>query len=237
MNVLQIQSQAITLVDQVEDQLLSYLKTNNYKVGDSIPNEMELTAALGVARSVLREALSRLKMLGMIECRPRRGMILREPSLLGSMHRIIDPRILSESTLYDIIGLRIALEVGMADMLLDNITDKDLSELEEIVQMEEALENNEYTLASELNFHVKLYSITGNKTMMEFQQIIHPIMQFIKDKFKEELRPINIRLKEENKMISHVDLLNYLKLKDRNGYKRAIEQHFEVYRIIMKDRK
>mgnify|MGYP003491035046 CR=1 FL=1 len=49
-----------TLVDKVEDQLLTYLRNQNYQVGDLIPNEMELAADLGVARSVLREALSRL---------------------------------------------------------------------------------------------------------------------------------------------------------------------------------
>ena len=60
-------------------------------MGDSIPNEIELSSALGVARSVLREALSRLKMMGMIESRTRRGMILTEPFILGGMKRVVDP--------------------------------------------------------------------------------------------------------------------------------------------------
>ena len=71
MNTLRVHSQTITLVDQVEDRLLNYLKEKDIRTGDSIPNELELAAALGVARSVLREALSRLKMMGMIETRTR----------------------------------------------------------------------------------------------------------------------------------------------------------------------
>ena len=67
MDTLKLHGQAITLVDQVEDNLLTYFRTKDLRAGDAIPNEMELAAALGVARSVLREALSRLKMVGMIE--------------------------------------------------------------------------------------------------------------------------------------------------------------------------
>ena len=122
MDSLKVHSQTITLVDQVEDKLLNYLKEKDLRAGDPIPNELELAAALGVARSVLREALSRLKMMGMIESRTRRGMILREPSILGGMKRVVDPRILSEESLFDILGFRIALEIGMCSDLFRNIT-------------------------------------------------------------------------------------------------------------------
>lgn len=122
MDKLKIYNQNITLVDQVEDKLLNYFKENDLRTGDSIPNELELAAALGVARNVLREALSRLKMMGMVESRTRRGMILTEPSILGGMKRVVDPRILSEESLFDILGFRIALEIGICSDLFRNIT-------------------------------------------------------------------------------------------------------------------
>ena len=100
------------MVDQVEDKLLNYFRSQDLKVGDSIPNEIELSSALGVARSVLREALSRLKMMGMIESRTRRGMILTEPFILGGMKRVVDPRIMSQESLLDLLGFRVALEIG-----------------------------------------------------------------------------------------------------------------------------
>ena len=113
-------------------------------VGDPIPNEVELSTALGVARSVLREALSRLKMMGMIESRTRRGMILAEPSILGGMKRAIDPRILSKNSLLDLLGFRVALEIGISSDIFRRITPKDISELENIVNIGIALGNNEY---------------------------------------------------------------------------------------------
>ena len=225
MNTLRVHSQTITLVDQVEDRLLNYLKEKDIRTGDSIPNELELAAALGVARSVLREALSRLKMMG------------TEPTILGGMKRVVDPRILGEEALFDILGFRIALEIGICSDIFRNITPEDISELEEIVKMGIVFENNEYAPVSEFTFHAKLYEITGNKTISEFQGIIHPVMIFVKNKFKDLLEPINIEMKEQGQIVTHADLLDFLKNRDEFGYRRAIEQHFEVYKRFLNSRK
>lgn len=234
MHNLKINNQPITLVDQVEDRLLSYFKEKDLKAGNAIPNELELANALGVARSVLREALSRLKMMGMIESRTRRGMILTEPSILGGMKRVVDPRILSEESLFDILGFRIALEIGICNDIFRNVTPKDILELEEIVRMGIAFENNEYAPISEFSFHAKLYEITGNKTISEFQEIVHPVMIFVKDKFKDLLEPINIEMKKKKQIVTHADLLGFIKKEDEAGYRNAIEQHFAVYKMFMR---
>ena len=236
MDKLKIYNQSVTLVDQVEDKLLNYFKNNDLRTGDPIPNELELAATLGVARNVLREALSRLKMMGMIESRTRRGMILTEPSILGGMKRVVDPRILSEESLFDILGFRIALEIGICSDLFRNITSEDIAELEEIVKMGVMFENNEYAPVSEFPFHAKLYEITGNRTISEFQGIIHPVMVFVKDKFKDLLEPINIEMKEKGEIVTHEDLLEFIKKKDEEGFRRALEKHFAVYKIFMNNR-
>ncbi len=48
------------------------------KSGDAIPREKELSDTPGVSRSVLREALSLLRMLGLIESRTRQGIVFRK---------------------------------------------------------------------------------------------------------------------------------------------------------------
>lgn len=233
MNTLHTTIKPKTLVDQVEDKLLTYLRAQNYQVGDLIPHEMELATELGVARSVIREALSRLKMIGLIESRTRRGMVLKEPSLLGGMRRIIDPRILSDEALYDILGFRVALELGICHAIFLHITPKDIAELEVIVRRGESTEVNTYSTVSEYAFHSKLYEITGNRTISEFQSIIHPIMQFVKEKFKDYFAPISQELKEQGKIVTHKDLLDLIKQNDEEGFRQALEQHFAVYKIYM----
>ena len=172
----------------------------------------------------------------MIETRTRRGMILSEPSILGGMKRVVDPRILSEDALFDILGFRIALEIGICSDIFRNITPEDIEDLEEIVKVGIMYENNEYAPFSEFTFHTRLYQITGNATIAEFQNIVHPVMTFVKDKFKKYLAPINIQLKEEGQIVTHQDLLSYLKENNEDGYRRALEQHFEVYKIFIRQK-
>ena len=233
---MKIEINQTTLIDQVEDSLLTYFKKNDLRRGDSIPNENNLAAELGVARSVVREALSRLKMMGLIHARPRKGMVLTEPSILGGMKRVIDPRVLSEETILDLLDFRIALEIGISSDIFRKITPKDIEELSEIVKMGIVFENNEYALISESAFHTKLYKITGNKIISEFQEIIHPILVYVKEKFKDYLKPINIEMSKSGKIATHADLLDFIKKGDEKGYRDAIERHFEVYKIFKVNR-
>jgi len=232
MNNLKIESHGLTLVDQVEIKLLEFLKENKINVGDSIPKEQDLAISLGVARSVLREALSRLKMVGMIESRTRRGMILCEPSLLTGLKLAANPYILGEDKVFDILDLRVAIEIGISSDILYHITNEDIKELEQIVKVGEVFENNEYTPTSEFSFHAKLYRISKNNTILEFQEIIHPVMDFVKHKFKDLIAPINIELKSKGLIVTHQDLLELLRDHKEEEFKKAIEKHFAVYKLL-----
>ena len=55
----------------------------------------------------------------------------------------------------------------------------------------EEIEFSEYSTASEYEFHSKLYEITGNSTIIEFQNIIHPVLVFLNERFREHFLPIN----------------------------------------------
>jgi len=237
MQQLKINNQSVTLVDQVEDKLLAYFSENKFHSGSKLPNELQLAEALGVARSVLREALSRLKMMGIIETRTRRGMMLTERTLLGPMKKGLIPNMLSDDTMFDILGFRIALEIGICETIFSNITPKDIQELEEIVKMSEVSENNEYTAISEFAFHSKLYQIAGNKSITEFQNIIRDVMEYIKSRFEELFYNIAVEMKQKAPHVSHKDLLEFLKVGDKEGYRNALEQHFEIYRIFLNRKK
>lgn len=100
------------------------------------------------------------------------------------MKRIIDPRIISESTLFDSLNFSIALEIGISNDLFYYISKEQIKELDIIVKMGKIVSKNEYPLINEYTFHSKLYEITRNKTIIEFQGIIETILTFIKDKFK-----------------------------------------------------
>ena len=230
---LKVKGHKVTLVDQVEQSLIDYFKEQGLRPGDSLPNELELTERLGVARSVVREALSRFKMMGMIETRTKRGLVLTEPSLAWSLKKSINPLLLTEKTLLDLLEFRVVLEIGSTNSIFSNITDEDIKDLEIIVRHGKLIEENRYSPVSEYDFHTRLYEITGNNVIRDFQQIIHPVMEFIKDKRHAYFDFFANELMAKGEAVTHEDLLGYLKRRDREGYDKAIRMHFKLYTDYM----
>jgi DNA-binding FadR family transcriptional regulator len=100
-----------SLVDKVEMNLLNFFEINNLKPGDLIPKEMELSNAMGVSRTVIRESMNRLKTMGIIESIKHKGTIIKSPDFSVLLQKSMIPRILDNSTLKDIFELRLVIEI------------------------------------------------------------------------------------------------------------------------------
>jgi len=235
MNIDNKRLKPITLVDQVEDRIHEYIKINNLTKNDPIPNEKQLASSLNVSRSIIREALSRLRMLGIIESRTRKGMILQEPSIVGNLSKVVNPQLLGAESIYDLLGLRIVLEIGITELIFNNITNKDIQELEDIINVQQSLGENKLTSESELAFHSKLYEISKNQFILNFQKLILPVFSYVIENF-DEFVPFNEKFSKSRKLIKHEDLLNFLKTGDKDGYRDGIIKHFESYIEFIKEK-
>lgn len=208
-----------TMADIVELKLLAFLKKNAFKPGDALPKEIELAEALGVSRNILREALSRLRMLGMVDTKKRRGMVLSSPDILGSLEKVMDPLIIDENTLQDFFELRLTLEMGLADILFIRKTTKDIAELEQIALAEKVRDKNDvaFRIKSEVEFHGKIYRMTGNETMQRFQTMLLPIFGHL----------VAIEKKPAGGKVTHLDLVNLLKTGTREEFRKGMREHLE----------
>lgn len=220
--------QSNTLVDKVEESILEYIKRNKLVPGDTLPNEMELSSELGISRNVLREALSRLRMLGIVQSRTKRGIVIQEPSLLLGFEKVIEPYLLSENAIIEMMGMRIVMEIGLTDFLFQNLTNTDIEGLERIVLSQEAMKYK-MSVEQEAEFHEKIYKITGNNFIVQFQKIIHPIFEFTKLNYDNYFAPVNERLVNEGIYVTHHILFDYIKNRDIEGYRRAIKVHLQTY--------
>ncbi|MCG6190639.1 FadR/GntR family transcriptional regulator [Maribellus maritimus] len=218
-----------TLADQVEEKIIEYIKENHLVPGDSLPNEMQFSEMLGTSRNVVREALSRLRMLGLIQSRTKRGIVVTEPPLLNGFKKVLDPNLLSIKTIKEMMGMRIALEIGIAEFLFANITEKKIEELEQIVSRQQAIGINNLSVEDEMIFHTKIYEIAGNDFILQFNRIMHPVFEFSKQNYESYFQPVNEKLNEKGDIIQHTDLLRFIKNSDKEGYQKAMQKHLKPY--------
>lgn len=214
-----------SLVDKVEANLVGLLQQQKLKVGDSIPKEIELAEALGVSRTVIREALLRLRMMGLIESKKKKGSVITSPDIFGNLSKSMNPHILDPGTLKEVFEIRLVLEIGMADFLFHRITKADIKELKQIVANEPpAAQDHLFNVEHEIAFHGKLYEITGNETMKKFQKMLLPVFDYVHN---------SGLLKKQTALktfVSHKELVEILENgtpeQFRNGMRNHLENHF-----------
>lgn len=214
-----------TLVDKVEARLVELLQERKLNVGDSIPKELELAEMLGVSRTVVREALMRLRLMGLIESKKKKGSVITSPDLFGNMSKSMNPHVLDPGTLKEVFEIRLVLEIGMADFLFHRITKEDITELRKIVESEPPVtQHHLFNVEHEIAFHGKLYEITGNEALKKFQKMLLPVFDYVHNSGVLKKQPL---LKQ---FVSHKELVDILETGTpeafRNGMRNHLENHF-----------
>ena len=212
-----------TMTDVVEEKIRTYFRDKGFAPGDSLPKEIELAEALQVSRNVVREALSRLRMLGMVESKKRRGMVLAEPDVLSGLERLLDPQLLGKEVMKQLFEFRLVLEIGMGDLLFLRRTEADLQLLEAIVQNEYNAVTNAERIECDIQFHGVLYRMTGNETLRRFQKLLVPVFQYIIEK---ESGPDG---QTAVGSVSHAGLLAILRHGDPTSFREAMKKHLDPH--------
>jgi DNA-binding FadR family transcriptional regulator len=219
------------LVDKAEVKMLEFFVKLELKPGDPIPKEVELAESLGVSRTVIRETLTRLKTIDIIESKKHKGTIIKSPNLGNILQKSMIPNILDHATLRDIFELRLALEVGMADLVVHRITERDIEDLTEIVKIEPARTGKVlFDIDHEVRFHGRLYDITGNNTLKQFQSLLLPVFNY-----SIESGLINKPVKYKT-YVSHKGLVEILKKRDPHAFRTAMRKHLENHYLRILDR-
>jgi GntR family transcriptional repressor for pyruvate dehydrogenase complex len=209
---------SLTMADQVENQLLDYIVKRAIKPGDSIPKETELAQGLGVSRNVVREALSRLRMLGLIESRKKRGMILTQPDVMKGLERILHPTILDTEVRKQLFELRLVLEVGLGDLLFQRKTDAQMKKLDSIIERERKATTQIERVRCEVDFHATLYEMAGNDTLKRFQTILMPVFEYVVE-YESKLDHTSTGT------VTHADLVKILYSNNREEFPNAMRKH------------
>ncbi|MCO5241638.1 MAG: GntR family transcriptional regulator [Chitinophagaceae bacterium] len=209
-----------TQVDKIENSLQEYFRNGNFQPGDSIPKEIELSKALNVSRTSIREALSRFKTLGIIESKKNRGMLIKRTDLLYNMQKIVDLNLLDNATWKDIFELRLVLEIGISDLLFLRKTNMDLEKLEKIVMKDEQSKSKIEQKKYDVEFHSLLYEISGNDFIQRFQKMLFPFFNFDND---------SLDVVGTDNNISHRDLLNALKNGTPEEFRNKMRGHLNQY--------
>jgi GntR family transcriptional repressor for pyruvate dehydrogenase complex len=167
-----------TISTEIARRLLTYFLAGSIKPGDRIPSERKLAEALGVGRSVVREALKSLALLGLIEVRQGNGTFLKRADSDLLPEAIEWGLLLGEKRVKDLIEARRHLEVLLAGLAAERRTESDIEALKtELRRMEKAGRNSERVIEADVEFHVHVWSAAGNAVLQQTLTSIRSLLQ------------------------------------------------------------
>ena len=231
-------TQAPLLADEVERTILSIIEQKQLGVGDTVCTELELAELLGVSRNLVREAVARLRGMGIVEKRRNRGIILRQ-TVPGDVLRktmpyfATNPRGLSE-----LLDVRYALEMGAVSLAVRRATDKDVATLKRVADQyrRSALEARGPRKCDHLDvlFHCAILDATHSDLLRDMHHVVYDCFAQAPD--EAEWRKLD-RLSSRE----HLAIARAFERRDADKARSLLEEHLtfllDRYGIDRDDRK
>lgn len=158
------------IYQQIVDQISSMIKERILRPGDRLPAERQLAEEFGVSRAAVREALSALTLMGLLEVRQGDGTYIRTASEEG----LITPMALlvtferDQALGIELLEIRVALEAEAAFLAALRREPDDLALMETALQEMEARASDEQARAqADWRFHLAIAGATGNGLMLQ----------------------------------------------------------------------
>jgi GntR family transcriptional repressor for pyruvate dehydrogenase complex len=214
--------------DQVIDDIKNKIKSGEIKKGDRLPSERELSEALGVSRTSIREAIRALEVIGLVESRRGAGNYIKtnfEDSLFEPLSVMF---MLQESSPREMFDVRESLELQCARLSAKNIQDNELALLAAILDRMYLAENEEESLELDIKFHYLVAKASRNVLLINVLEVISQLMdEFIK-KFRMQI--LYVGNTKESLLEIHENLFRALKSRDEAKVYNAMKEHFNLIR-------
>ncbi|HHV63716.1 MAG TPA: FadR family transcriptional regulator [Peptococcaceae bacterium] len=200
--------------EEIVNQIKQLVIEGQIKPGDKLPSERHLVESFKVSRASIREALSALEIMGVLEVRTGEGAYIRQlqdNSMAVSLTWVLG---MGKASVSELLEFRRMIEVQGVGYAAERATEEELAELEVALN---ALKSKIYTsgLKAEIDeyfFHYKIAKATQNK-------IIIQLMDTVTDHLQHLINTRSARLNEGNytpDILFEEHLGIYLALKKRD---------------------
>ncbi|MDD5028560.1 MAG: FadR/GntR family transcriptional regulator [Rhodoferax sp.] len=153
------------LSDQVADTLAAEIRSGRLTVGVKLPTEAMLVERFKISRTVVREALSRLKSLGLVESRQGSGVYVKEH---GFLPLNFDARsAVSRQAVVQIVEVRRALEAEVAALAAKRRSAADLKRIQKAInQLARAVKAGGDGVDEDVQYHLAIAQAARNPFLL-----------------------------------------------------------------------
>lgn len=194
--------------------------------GDQLLPERQLAETLGVSRPALREGLTALASMGLIEIRPGGGAYIREANLDGLVEPLATIILTEQENVFHLLEVRRILEAQIVRLATVRATDADLVRIREAAVIAEKDMSQGFADESDTYFHICLAEATHNPVLIKIMSMLSGLM-------REAYGPSRRRLLAMPEMAQlyaeqHYRVYEALRRKDAETAAEVIDEHLET---------
>lgn len=210
---------------QIFDAMIAHIVDNDLQPGSALPSTAALCEQFATSRPVVREALSALEAVGLVEVHNGRNAVVKE--LDGHLIKLFLSRVLhnNKRPLTDMMDVRVPLEVQAARLAAERASVEDCRILDDLLlQMDAALLDTANYPVLDIAFHLAIARATGNGAL-----------EWFSDALRHELTTVMVevrRYREVNDLVGdeqqqHRKIAASIRAGDVEGAELAMREHMK----------
>lgn len=207
------------ITDQLIEIFVRNINSGNWKVGEKIPSENQLTQTLGASRASVRNAIQYLIALGVLESEHGRGTFLLESSV--DLEAISKGKIATSDCedIEAVLQFRLAVESECAYLAAKNSSPQLVTNLEkELDLMKNNIDRQSQFVTHDIRFHMMLAKASGNS-------LLSKSLVTVFSETKKNHEQMNVLFGYEDGIFYHTEILEAVKKGDAKMAYRTMQEH------------
>ena len=212
------------LADEIAAQLRDRILKETLSPGQRLPTEQALGAQFGVSRNVIREAIARLKLTGLVETRHGVGTFVKE-HIEHRPFEVEQEDLLDFKQLLDVYRLRVEVESGAAALAATHRTSAQMDAIRlALRQSEQHPEDWEADAKCAVDFHLAVIQAANNPYFVR-------IMGHLDSVIRDAVRTLRFRSLGTSRIEEidqeHERIADAIERQDANAARQAMREHLE----------
>ncbi len=191
-----------------------------WKEGDKIYSENEISSMLGVSRNSVREAIEKMVALEVLTKKRGGGTYVNSLDQSLAFNNLVPMVSFDENSYKSVLSFRRGFETQNVELFIENSTDEDIVELEEVYKkMHEFKEREEFSFY-DAEFHNVIARGTKNPIIIKISEVLNELLIH-------HQKDLNKILGSENGIKEHALIMASLKKRDKELSKLYMLRHIE----------
>ncbi|MGG3559566.1 FadR/GntR family transcriptional regulator [Peribacillus frigoritolerans] len=228
------------IYEEVSDELYEMIRSGSLKPGEQLDSIQQLAENFQVGRPAIREALSALSSMGLIEIKQGEGTFVKtfDPAIMN--HPLSAALLMDQDNIKHLLEVRKILESGTAEVAAKKRTEENLIELKDMLfNMDKVSDDEELSDKADISFHVAVANASQNELLITLMNHVSELMtEKMRDIRRAALYSEEMTLKQLYQQ--HVRIYDAIAAQDEDGARSAMLFHLQsveesLDRVIQKN--